>query len=515
MAQFPDIKPDVNREPDREKKGAGFFARLFGGGAGTGTAGLGASGVAGGGVMATKAGLLALILVGSTVAGGIGLAGYRLFGPGSDENSDKNFTLFAARPKDKAADADAAGAATKDANSQSLHMFNKANTAASSAEGKPGETSAGDVASTSGADSSASASRNNAGSEHSIGADTTSNGVHKGLLKAGSKFGEMSKSFGSGSGAPVVTSANPGNNAASSGSGAAARSGTLSGMKRGVAAVGGAGRAVASRMGAQSGVRNAMGVLGDHRGATTSYGAGRTYDGSAAPAGVNPGGGNDIGMGPGANAATQAKSSPNTAANSKEFKAPPTPSATMAAPWQNAIDTAKSILLIAAVIMMLGYMLRRNPYFKAIKMYLAALVCVLGVAVIALGAQIAGGEYGQKAQGAVLGAAGLGLTIMGAAMLMDGDKSTFKNENTLGTEAGVKGAEATGVGGVTPDKTFVGPPEANAPGPGGEGLFGMNPMVAIGGGIAVMGLIGTMMMPPQKYPSSTFANGQPPDARFF
>ena len=155
MAQIPDIKTEVNREPDRDKKRAGLFARLFGGGSVSGSFGGGSGGLAGGGMMATKAGMLALILVGTTVAGGIGVVGYRFFGPGSDDNAEKNFTLFAARPKDKAAADGASSAAPKDVNSQSLTMFNKANTAANAAEAKPADGAAGsDVAGASGSGAS-------------------------------------------------------------------------------------------------------------------------------------------------------------------------------------------------------------------------------------------------------------------------------------------------------------------------------------------------------------------------
>ena len=259
-----------------------------------------------------------------------------------------------------------------------------------------------------------------------------------------------------------------------------------------------------------------MSTLGDNKGATTSYGAGRTYDGSAPASGSNPGGGNDIGMGGTPSQSAAAKSMPNTAEKPNDIKPVPTPTAVMAAPWQHAIDTAKTLMMIAAFLMLLGFAMKGHPWFKLIKTALSALVCVLGVMVIALGAQIAGGAYGQKSQGAVLAAAGLGLTIMGAAMLMDGEKSTFKGENTTGLEAGTANGpsaaqvDSTGVNG----NTATGPDAANKS-TGGAGLWGMNPMVALGGGIATMGLIGSMMMPLQKYPSTDFANGNPPDARFF
>ena len=132
MSQMPYIKPAVNKETDKDKKKAGFLARLFGGGSNggaLGSGGLGAGGfgsaAAGGGLLATKAGLIALILAGTTVAGGIGLVGYRLFGPGQDSGSSENLALFAQKPKD--AQGSGAQTAPADGNSQSLGMFSQAN----------------------------------------------------------------------------------------------------------------------------------------------------------------------------------------------------------------------------------------------------------------------------------------------------------------------------------------------------------------------------------------------------
>src|SRR5438270_13766354 len=94
--EAPEIKAEVNKE---EPKDRGFFGNLLaklGGGGATADAGLGAGGLGaggagvgglgagaglGGGLLATKAGLIGLILVGTTVAGGIGVIGYKAFGP--------------------------------------------------------------------------------------------------------------------------------------------------------------------------------------------------------------------------------------------------------------------------------------------------------------------------------------------------------------------------------------------------------------------------------------------------
>ena len=72
---MPEIKPEVNTVDDGgKKKATGLIGGLFGSG-GTGAAGglggLGAGAAGGGGLLATKAGMLALVIVGSSVAGGI------------------------------------------------------------------------------------------------------------------------------------------------------------------------------------------------------------------------------------------------------------------------------------------------------------------------------------------------------------------------------------------------------------------------------------------------------------
>ena len=98
--QMPQIKAEVNKVDDGKKKATGLAGLFGGGGSGAagGLGGLGAGSVGGGGLLATKAGMLALVLMGSAVAGGIGLAGYKMFGPGDADKAGGNLTLFAAKP---------------------------------------------------------------------------------------------------------------------------------------------------------------------------------------------------------------------------------------------------------------------------------------------------------------------------------------------------------------------------------------------------------------------------------
>ncbi|MBI3566163.1 MAG: hypothetical protein HY079_13270 [Elusimicrobia bacterium] len=419
-----------------------------------------------------------------------------MFGPSQDQ-SDGSVSLFAVKPKEAATSSDAQNAAPKDGSSASLQYLSQANTAPKEPEQKPAEApkDAGAASAATSADAAAATAGGSSGPLNASG--STGNGVSKGLLKTGGKFGELSKSFGGGGGGAVAGGAPAkGGSAADAAAQAGGSHGAATGMKKGVAAMGGGSRAVASRKGANSGMRQAMSALADNRGATTSYGAGRTYDGSAPTntGNIGPTGG-EIGMGgQGDTTGAQPTSTPNTANQTKEFKAPPEPDAVMAAPWQKAIDTAKIMVGIAVALLLIAKLAAKTQYGRLVTMVVAAIVAVLGAMVIALGAQIGGGEYGQKAQGAWLAAAGVGLCIAAAAAAFGGgDNSNSSGMNTDGSVASAGADEAKDAG-------F---------------FAGVNTWVLIGGGLGLAGMIGSMMTPPQKYPSKQFENGHPPDINFF
>jgi hypothetical protein len=507
MAQMPDIQPEINKEPQKEKKRGGFLARLFGGGTGGGTVGAGAFGGAGAGggaigsgLLATKAGLIALILVATTVAGGIGLVGYRLFGPGSDQNNGDGLQLFAAKPKDASTSSDSSNAAPKDGNSASLQYLSQANTTPKEAELKPTEAPKDETAASAAAAKDAAAAGGANGAINAAG--SAGNGVNKGMLKTNAKFGALSNAMGGGGGGSVV-SGGPGK---TSGTGigdslANGKNGSLGAMKKGTSVAGGGSRAVASRKGVNSGMRQALGALADNRGATTSYGAGRTYDGSAAQnAGPTGPGGGEIGMGgPGTSAGAQPTSTPNTATDAKEFKAPPTPTSVDAAPWQNAINTVRGIIAAASILLMIaGLISKVKPWGPAVAKIIGFVVAGLGAMVVALGAQIAGGQYGQKLQGGVLAAAGLGLIVAGLAAGL--------SDTTNGKGKVVPDGDPNGAG----ISAFDASSDANP-----SFMSSVSPFILIGGGLTLVGLAGSMMAPIQKYPSSQFQDGNPPDLHFF
>ena len=46
-------------------------------------------------------------------------------------------------------------------------------------------------------------------------------------------------------------------------------------------------------------------------------------------------------------------------------------------------------------------------------------------------------------------------------------------------------------------------------------MGGVSPYIMIGGGLALVGLAATMMMPPKSYPSTEFEDGKAPEGMFF
>jgi hypothetical protein len=343
--------------------------------------------------------------------------------------------------------------------------------------------------------------------------DSGGNGVNRNLLKTGGKFGEMSKNFGGGGGAAVANVNNGGGRAAAGEGGASAIShaGSGSSARRGAATAATASRASVGRRGASSGMRDLMGVRSDYRGATTSYGAGRTYDGAAAAGGIAGVSGGEIAMGGvGANGgAAQPKSTPNTALSSKEVEAPPTPTTKDAAPWQNAIQTAQIMLGLSVMLLMAAQFISKvkNPYSFMIAKAIGGLVAVMGGLIVALGAQIATGQYAQTAQGAILAAAGAGLILAGGMVAFS--EPVSKGQGTWSSPSG--GDPATSLDSVY--SPGAGPQGNQALGSGG--IADAHLFVLMGGGLATAGLVGTMMMPPQKRPSADFQNGKAPDINWF
>lgn len=492
MSQMPEIKPVVNKEPERDKKKAGFLARLFGGGASGGGAGLGgfggagAGGLAGGGILATKAGVLALVLVGTTVAGGIGMVGYRLFGPGAEMTGNgDNLQLFASKPKENAS-ADGQNGAKGDGTSASLQYLSQANTSPkegdAAAAGAAKDATAG---SATGGDAAASAGGAN-GPLNAAG--NSGNGVSHAMLKNTGKFGQLSGPNSGGGGTSAVASAAP-QKAPGFDANAAAK-GSLGGFKKTAAASihGGTSRSLAGKhFGGAYG--QALGVMGNQRGAQSSYAAGQTYDG-AASGGSNIGNnGTPIGGAGsvGSSGAAQPKTMPAPSMDQNTSQNIPTPPGVPMAPWQSQIQKAQMLIGLAVALLFAAKLLAHTGVGLWATRIIGWAVVLIGVMVASLGAQIAHGKYGQTLQGGLLGAAGAGLVLAG---IMAG---TASDGNT----------QASGTNSTATDATKTTNIFGNASsGSSDTGMLGgVNPFIILGGGLALAGLAGTMMMPPKKYPA--------------
>lgn len=472
MSEFPDIKPSVNKgaEPKRERRSAGLFARWFGG---AGTSGLGSAGeglgiASGGGLLATKAGLMMMILVGTTVAGAVGLIGYRLFGPGAADaiGAGDGLQLFAKKTQEvKKADS-----VSQDGSSASLQYLTQANPPTPT--DKTAASEKADDPSGSSINGSAGVSANAAGPINK-GAES-GNGANKGIMmKAVAKFGALSTTGSTGSGGASGSSVPPRTLTDN-----ASIKAVSNGFKRAApaAVTASAARSAASRH-FKNAASQAFGVLRDNRGASSSYSAGRTYDGAATAASNIGVSGGAIAAAPSVESGTaQQKVTAGANTDTKKTEVP-TPTSTDEAPWQNSIKVAEGLLALGGLLL---YAMSKLGKVNPIIFYgLNAIVALIAAAIIAIGAQISGGQYGQKLQGEILAAAGAGL-ILGATM------------------AAVQG-----------------PSSATDAKAGSGGIAGINPYVLIGGGAALIGLAASMMTPLKKYPSTDFQNGNAPDSHWF
>jgi hypothetical protein len=483
MPDMPEIKPEVFKEKEEDKKKGGFLARLFGGGSSGGAMGSGSMGgggfgslLSGGGIMATKAGLLAFIVAGSTVAAGIGLVGYRLFGPGQDSGSGDNLSVFQPRPKEARS---SEGAVAADGSSASLKYLADANQTPKAPDAVATDPTKDATAASAASDAAAAAARAAAakGAGPINAAGNSGNGVNRGL-KGATTFGKLTSAFGGGSGVSGGSSASAGGNGKSPAELNAARGGSLSGMNRNSRAESGGGRAIAARR-SNSAKAQAFRANNDGRTAQTSYAAGRTFDGSNAPTGDNAGANSQIaGNSPPTADGGQPKSLPaNQNLDSKKNDPPPVPNATKAAPWQKAINAAQMMLAAGALLLYIMGKIK-IPW---VRYAIGAIVLAMSLAIVALGGKISGGEWGQKLQGGVLAAAGVGLGVA-AVMSMMATSDATGSDGKISEDAMKTSGDAMG-----------------------------SAYVLLGGGAALIGIAGVQLNPPAKHPLSDFNNSKPPD----
>ena len=485
--KMPHIKSDVNKLDDK-KKSAGLLATLFGGAGGNaggmgGLGGLGSGAAAGGGMLATKAGVIALLVIGSAVAGGVGMVGFKMFGPGDSDHVGGNLALFAPKPKEAQADPNAVPPVAKDGASTSLDYMSQA-----AAKDKAADASAGSDQSAGGAAAGSSSDASATGTSGASGAINSGSGG-KGSLGS-MKALASGKNFGALSGAPK---GGGGTSSASAGSPASSvQSGAVSAFKpsAGGRVSGSTGRGVASRIGGNLG-RNQLGAVGrDHVNAGSSMAAGQTYDGSGANGSAIGPNGTAIGMdGSGSGAQAQPTSiSQNTAPNVNE-QSPPIPKPVhVVVPWEKAVQRAQMLVGLAIGLALLSSMLGVAPWAYYAKMAIGAVISMIGAYIVTLGAQIMSGSHGQPLQGSVVIAAGLGTIAMGVmTMFTASDGQAAQTDITSKDYGSLTGAKPAA------------PPNAGAAGAKDAGfLAGINPVVLLGGGLAAVSAISLFFAPKPK-----------------
>ncbi|MFA6004302.1 MAG: hypothetical protein WC881_09565 [Elusimicrobiota bacterium] len=469
---IPDIKPQVNREGEGKKAGllAGLLSKLgLGGGGSASGVGLGISG----GLLATKAGIVALVLVGTTMAGSLGIVGYKLFGPSASDRTDADYTsLFAAKPPAAAGrqGQDPNGSAASSGVSGSLDYLAQANAKKElTAEEKQAAEAAAAAESAKSAQASAHTVLNND--------NTPGQGPAAKLNSATKKFGELkgfgsSGSSGGGSGGNSPVAGNPV-------AGAKGSVGSL-GMGRPTAAGGGS-RAVRSLGGGRNTAMRQLGsALRNNIGATNSKTAGATYDGSnVTPGGAPDAGASPAGVGAGSSAADRNTANP-TATGSDRFPPVPSVAGVNVTPWQAAIKSAIYMTVAAIVLLALADKVSKMAnlgavWAKGLAIALAGLAALMGLAIVAFGAMIGKGEYGQPLQGGILTLTGVFIT--GAAA------------------AAISGLTASGA-----DKIVS------------SGISGgAKTLMYICGGAALAATAVAYMAKPKSYPPDLFKDGRAPD----
>lgn len=499
MSQMPKIKAEVNIDKEREKKKSGLLgllSRFTGGGAGGAGGGIGAGGMAAGGLggaaasgglLATKAGLIGLILAGTTVAGGLGMVGWTAFGPGQGNRADNPaLQLFASRPKETASPFGAPPVA-KDGASASLSFLAQANADKGDA---PGDAAVTEQSAASAAEGDAAAA--GTGATPHMGESVATNGAAPRTgLKDVKKMGELSKSFGGGSGGASSAAAAPLNGAGATASNAASKNSLGGGFGARNSNNQSIGRGLSRARGGTA-TRQAMNALGQNRAAYSSQAGGRQYDGGSV--GGNGTAGVDAGL-PSAGAGlgdggSQPTSTPNTAAQKNEFEAPPPVEGKNVTPYQKAINMAAMLLAAAMLmIMLIGQVAKAPGGGTTVAYILAGLAGVLGLAVVAIGAQISSGKYGQPLQGGLLAVAGA--AVAAAAVLA---ATTMGNDTTSETAAeGGTQTAAQGAAGAA------------------SGFMGLSPWVLLVGGAGAAALAGAMLTKPKSYPASEFEGKKVPD----
>lgn len=480
-SRFPEIRGEVNREEEEKKGGiAGLLSKIGFGGGGAGGGAFGAAGSAAGGaglsggLLATKAGIIGLALIGTTVAGGLGVVGYKVFGPGADAGGGYS-SLFESRPAGSGLDGGngASGSAgVNDGQSASLNYLVSANNKEGAAEGAGAGDASAPTDATADADASASAPSADAVKSPTANNNAPSQGPAAKL--GGGKFGSLSKvstsGSGGGGGGSSASSSLP--NSSMLASARAAGGGASAGLGAARAASGSA--RSARRVGSGSAFRALQAVKKDHTNASSSQKAGATYDGSSAGSEIGAensiaaGGDGVEGAGAG-NPGGQGSPTPLDASDNLP-QAPPKPTGVNVTPWQAALNTALLLLAGAAMLNFAASKVAQGGAMvgRMVAGILAAIAIGLSIYALTLAAKIGGGHYAQPVQG--------GLIAISATFMI--------------AQSGLAIA-----GAVKPDLLSG----------------GMSNLPMLAGGAGMLAMVASYMVPMKKFDASLFQGGRPPD----
>ncbi|MBI5244648.1 MAG: hypothetical protein HY922_13350 [Elusimicrobia bacterium] len=500
-ADKPDIQPQTMRREDEERKGAGFVSGLLsklGLGGSAGAAGAGISG----GLFATKAGVVAMVMVGASVAAGISILRSNAPSHKSSSGGGSVFSSTSGQPGADTASAlnaekIAASEASKGGASNSLDYFAKANPAPKT-EGEAAPSDAKD-ASASGSVAASDASSEPAGQDSLAATRQTAATAAKPKLVKG-QLGSTA-----GGGASAMARLDP-QSGLSGGIGGGFQGTYKAPPKSAMSALAQGPR---TRMAASSRMANPrLGtaakqlaatkkvVSGNLRSASVSSpGSGLTYDGGAAnvgSAGASAGGAGVGGAGVGEGAGVHSPGA-SVANDIKEVSPPPpkTKDNKNVTPYQNLIYAAMGAMALSLLLMYFAgkvgdaAKVDPDPISKAAlaakAQLLAGLAAIAGGAATVIGVILMREPYNQMMQGMMFTIMGGILTVKAALAAFDStqadqakaqmnadakslvtnDTGAFKCVNSEGLATYEKGTIQMGYGGSTTGTTGSAPAVSN------------------------------------------------------
>jgi hypothetical protein len=165
-------------------------------------------------------------------------------------------------------------------------------------------------------------------------------------------------------------------------------------------------------------------------------------------------------------------------------------------PWSAAIARAQMLVMLAAALAFAASKIPKGPYTVPILWAIGIAITLIGGYIGVLAGQIMSGKHKQGMQGGIVAAAAIGVTLTGIGVMVGASDS----------QNSVEGKPA-GEGGTPPKVDAVEGKNALA----GDGLMA-NPMVLIGGGLALVSGLALMFTPKPK-PVQLDEGEKKPDVR--